>query len=269
MDGIDSSLIALLGVLATIYFAQRNFRATIAHEHEKARKEREFASKQAALARSAAAFSGALSMYVGLPDREKLNDENGDKKTNELSLAASELYLYCSFETIEAATKLSESMVQAYIEAAKTRIGASLMSADIDAESLRISNLKSRNEAVQQEIQALLHSEPSHSLLVQNRQEIGANRQSMLESHDKIAALTLKKYEAIESCRRMVLGRAPAIYREMHNFLVQSRKELGFKIEDGRFTTLLNDSTVKLAGMLQSFATDVRTTVLKKVAEDT
>jgi len=263
--GLIGSFVALLGVLITLYFGQRQHEQNLVHERLKLKEEREFTARQAALIDAASAIVRFTQYFLSIPDRDI---PAGGATADELlgfGVASNRLHFYCSQEIIEAATKLGKELNVSYGKAIQAKMPSMFLAEDIKVLDLQIQNLERLNEAIQQEISALLQSKPESQQIAAHRNQLAIHHRTISELHGLKAAKFIEKYHATESCRDEMKRAIKGIYVAQLDFLILARRELGFDIDGDRYAKFMNEQTSQMIIHLESLIDDIRAKVRHKL----
>jgi len=262
---IVGALVAFLGVLLTLRVTQRNFETNLKEEREKAREERAFTAKHKALLSAAESVTQFLNYYMTLADREIPQDGTIPIEVSEMAISLNRLHFYCNIDTIKQSIGMGEVLSTSYTRALKAKMPSMFIGEDIKAVDIRIAALASMNDRIQQEIVALLSSDPSSPLLVSQRQQLATNYKNMAEFYSTKADLAKAKYQATEVCRDVIKQDLKGVYGAVRATLLMARRELAFPIDETEYTALLTQSTDSALSQMESLIKDMRTEIDKKM----
>src|SRR5208283_3123117 len=120
-------------------------------------------------------------------------------------------------------------------------------------------------DRIQQEIVALLSSNPSSPLLVSQRQQLATNYKNMAEFYSTRTDLVKAKYKATEVCRDVIRQDLKGVYEAVRATLLMARRELAFPIDEAEYTAMLTQSTDSASSQMESLIREVRTEIDKRM----
>lgn len=262
---IGAALLALLGVLLTLRWNQQTHESNLAEARRKQREEREFLAKQDALMRASDAVVRFITYFVSIPDRELETGGTIPAEVSELGVALNRLHFYCGIDAVSGAVILGRALNQAFSEVMKARVSSGFISGELSGLDVRIASLERMNELTQQEIVALLHSQPTNPLILRHRELLVANFAQLAELHAKRSELLREKYAATEKCRDVVIAQLQGVFAALKDVMVLARQELGFSIEEGPYSELMRDHADKMAHLLNELMFDIRQQVTERM----
>lgn len=251
-------LMSLLGVLLTLEWNQRQFRANLIEEREKAERKRSLEAKHAAFLRAAEAFSVAITYLTSLVDRKLPVDGKVDPELQQMAPALVALHFYCDYETIEAALKFGQTFAETTAAIIQAKVEPMFLTAEIESNGQTINERRKRIERLDEEMILLLRADVNHPLLPHVRQALDDLRQNLATLHQAQADLYGRKNAATERCREIAYERLPAFHRCTNQLLLCARRELHFPIEEAKYADLLERQTVAVSDYLQGFITTLR-----------
>ncbi len=264
---IIGALVSFLGVLLTLRYNQRNFEANLREEREKAKKEREFTAKHKALVLAADSVTRFLQYYMTLPDRELPQDGTIPAEVVEMGVALNGLHFYCDIETIKHSLDMSQILSTSYATVLKTKISPIFIAEEIKVVDLQIAEIKTINSQLQQEILALLSSNPSNPLLISHRQQLAVNFHKIAEFQEKKVTLIKAKYHATEACRDVIRRNLEEVYGALRKVLLMARRELSFPIDEKQYSTILSGATEIALANIDSLYKEIRSQIAKKLGD--
>lgn len=161
------AVIAFCGVLLTLRHNQKIHVSNLAHEREKAKKDRDFRSKQDALISASEAVTRFLTYFISIPDRPLESDGSVAPEVANLGVALNKLHFYCDLETIESSTKLGQILNEIVSHAMQAKMPSAFIAEDIKGIDLQISNIERQIAIQHEEIRALLFSDPQSPVIPQ------------------------------------------------------------------------------------------------------
>lgn len=237
---IVGSLITLTCVLLTLRHNQKLHVDNLREERRKIKEEREFSSKQAAFLSASEALARFLLYYVSLPDRILPSDGTVPEEIAGLTSALTRLHFYCELETIKEITHLSQIMNEALGEVLKAKMPSGFTDGDIKAIDVSISGTEKTNTRVQDEITAMLQSDPQNPLLASRYEQSAENFRKISDWHGQKNKLIKRKYEETEKCRDVVITNLKTINESFRDMLLLARRELSFAIDQESYKSIIN-----------------------------
>ena len=262
---IAGALVALLGVLLTLRWNQKAHEENLREEREKKREEREFTAKQESLLYAAEAVTRFLTYYVTIPDRELPQDGSVANEVTEMGVALNRLHFYCNLETIEKSTQLGQILNEAVTEAMTAKMPAAFTVEEIKGIDLEISGFERINATLNEEIRALLFSDPQNDLIVSHRQQLATNFQNIADLHGRKVELIKRKYIETEKCRDVVSRHLRTIYEASRDILLLARRELSFPIEEENYKRIMDSRIDAMEKNLEDLYAEIRKQVEERI----
>jgi len=259
------ALVSLLGVWLTLRWNQKAHEENLREEREKKREEREFIAKQESLIYAAESVTKFLNYYLTIPDRSLPQDGSVANEVNEMSVALNKVHFFCNLETIEKSTQLGQILNEAVAEAMMAKMQSVFTLEEIKGIDLEISGLERMNSTLNEEIRALLFSDPQNSLIITHRQQLATNFKNMVDLTGRKIKLIKRKYIETEKCRDVVGSHLRSIYEALRDILLLARKELGFPIEEENYKETMNDRIVAMEKNLRDLFTEIRRQVEERM----
>ena len=263
---IAGSLVTLLGVLATLRWAQISHERNLSHERQKLKDEREFTARHLAYAEAAEACVRFLQYYLGMADRALPMEGLIPEQVAKLSIALNKLHFYAGLSSIETAVELGRILNTSYTTALKAKLPVAFIDEDFKICRGQIENLEQCNARLHSEILALMTSDPRSGVIVSHRDQLAVNYRTIAEWHGEQSERLTKRYAATEACRDQIMKSIPAISTAQRDLLVLARKELGFDLDASRYATFMDRETGLMISQLDSFMGEVRAMVAEKLA---
>lgn len=238
---IAGAIISLLGVYLTLRRNQKIHEENLKEERRKNKEAREFTAKQGSLLAAADAVTRFLTYYMTIADRVLPQDGSVAEEITELGVALNRLHFYCSLETIEKSTQLGQVLNEVIAEAMMAKIPSAFIMEELKIIDLEISGLERTNAILQEEIRALLFSDPKNSLILLHREQLAENFQSISDLQKRKAELFKNKYIETEKCRDVISRNLRIIYESSRDVLLLARKELNFPIEEENYSRIINE----------------------------
>ena len=260
--------ISLVGVILTLRWNQKLHEENLREERRKTKEEREFSAKKDSLMSACEALARLIDYYFLIPDKNLPKDGNMPKEFTDLNVAFNRLHFYCSMETIEKTSRLSNVLGKAFIEALTARLKSGFIEIDIETIEQEISYLEKWNTSIRDEINALFQSEPENPLHVYNRELLAKNLRKMGDLSGKKCELIELKFVETEKCRDVVFSHIKTIYKSMSKVLMLARKELSFPIDEKKYRDLIVESIEETEKVLKEFFTSIRNQFADKMEED-
>jgi len=255
---IVGALISLASVLLTLRWNQKLHENDLREERRKIKEEREFSSKQAAFMSVSEALTRFLSYYGSLPDRILPGGGTVPEVINELSVAFTRLHFYCELETIEKLTSLKQILNEAYSEAIKAKMPSAFIAGDLKDIDVRKSALEKMNTRVQEEIRAMLQSDPENPLLASHHEQLARNFQDMADLEGQRCELVKRMCVETEKCRDVVIANLRTIYESSRDVLLLARRELSFAIDQERYRMTIDKYRESMERTVEEFLAEVR-----------
>jgi len=126
-------------------------------------------------------------------------------------------------------------------EAMMAKIPSAFIMEELKIIDLEISGLERTNAILQEEIRALLFSDPKNSLILLHREQLAENFQSISDLQKRKAELFKNKYIETEKCRDVISRNLRIIYESSRDVLLLARKELNFPIEEENYSRIINE----------------------------
>jgi len=262
---IIGALVTLLAVLLTLRWNQKAHEENLKEEREKRKEEREFSAKQAALLSAAEAVTRFVDYYSTLADRVLPRDGIVAQEITEMNIALNRLHFYCSLKTIEKSMKLGQILSEAVIETLKAKMPSMFVIEELNGIEFQVSSLEKMNMSIQEEIKALLQSDPQNPLIIAHRQQISKNFSEIIGCHQKRAKLFEQKYIATEKCRDVISKNLRAIFEGSRDVLLLAREELSFSINKAKYNKLFDERIESVDKNLKAFHAEMRKQVEEKV----
>jgi gas vesicle protein len=237
---IVGGLITLAGVLITLRWNQRSNEAKAIEERRKTKEEREFSSRQAAFMAVSEAVIRYIHYFLSLADRALPVDGAVVEEVTMLGVALSRLHFYCSLPTIEKAARLSCVLDSAFAEALKAKMAPSFLAEDLKCIELELSALENTNAHIQEEIKAILQSDPQSPLIMSHRTRSAEIYQKMAAICETKCDIIRKQYIETEKCREVIRRNTKVIYESSRDFLLLARRELSFPIEETMYKDVMD-----------------------------
>ncbi|MHC4618689.1 MAG: hypothetical protein ACYTEQ_13160 [Planctomycetota bacterium] len=260
---IVGGLISLACVFLTLRWNQKLHEDNLREERRRIKEEREFSSKEAAFMLASEALTRFLSHYVSLPDRILPSDGTVAEEITELSVAFTRLHFYCELETIEKLTGLGQMLDEAFGEAIKVKLPSGFIAGDLKAIDVRKSAIEEMNTSVQEEITAMLQSDPENPLLASRYEQRAKNFQEMADLEGQRCELIKRGYVETEKCRDVVRANLRTIAESSRDVLLLARRELSFAIDEEMYRIVIDRSMESMERTVEGLFTEVR----KQVAE--
>ena len=259
------AFVSLLAVSLTLRHNQRVHEANLREERTKRREEKEFRAKQEALIAASEAFSRYLTYFISIPDRQLPQDGSVAPEITELGVALNKLHFYCSLNTIEKSTHLGQILNEVVSDAMKAKMPSAFIFEDLKAIDIEISGIEKSNAVLQEEIRALLVSDPQSPIIVSHRNQLAQNFQRISECHARKVDLFKKKYHETEKCRDVVAKHLKTIYEASSDVLLLAREELDFPIDEPRYKSIMDESVESMEKNLKDLYVHIRSEVEKKM----
>jgi hypothetical protein len=265
VSAIIGGLITLAGVLLTLRWNERSNQSRLMEERRKTKEEREFASKQAAFMAASEAAIRYIHYFLSLADRPLPTDGAVVEEVTDLAVALSRLHFYCGIETVEKAIQLGRVLDNALAEALTAKMAPSFSTEDLKCIEVQLSGFENTNAHIQEEIVAMLQSDPQNPLLV-------SHRERSAEVYEEMAALCERKCEIIrqqfvetEKCRDAIQRNTRAIYEASRDVLLLARRELSFPIDEARYKDVMDQYLGEGAKQSADMFTELRRQCLQKM----
>jgi mannitol-specific phosphotransferase system IIBC component len=255
---IVGSVISFAGVIITLRRNQKLHEENLREERRKIKEEREFSSKQAAFLSASEALARFLLYYISLPDRILPSDGTVPEEIAGLSAALTRLHFYCELETITEITHLSQIMNEAIGEVLKAKMPSGFTDGDIKAIDVSISGTEKLNTRVQDEIIAMLQSDPQNPLLASRYEQSAENFKKMANLQEKRNELIKRKYEETEKCRDVVITNLKTINESFRDVLLLARRELSFAIDQESYKSIINKYIESMEGISKEIYSEIR-----------
>jgi len=262
---IVGALISFASVLLTLRWNQKRHEDNLREERRKIKEEREFSSKQAAFMSASEALTRFLSYYVSLPDRILPSDGTIAEEITKLSVAFTRLHFYCELETIEKLTSLSQILDEALAEAMKAKIPSAFIAEDLKAVDVRKSAIEKMNKSVQEEIRAMLQSDPENPRLASYHEQLAENFQEMANLEGQRCELIKRRYVETEKCRDVIRANLRTIYESSRDVLLLARRELSFAIDQERYRMTIDKYRESMERTVEEFFAEVRKQVQERM----
>lgn len=259
------AFVSLLGVLLTLRHNQKAHEENLREQRTKSREEREFRAKQESLILASEAFTRFLTYFISIPDRQLPQDGSVAPENTELAVALNKLHFYCSLNTIEKSTHLGQILNHIVSDTMKAKLPSAFIFEQLKAIDLEISGLEKSNAVLQEEIRALLLSDPQSPIIVSHRNQLAQNFQRISESHARKIDLFKKKYHETEKCRDVVANHLKTIYESSRDVLLLAREELDFPIDEPRYKSIMDESVESMEKNLKDLYVHIRREVEKKM----
>jgi hypothetical protein len=230
------------------------------------RAERAFIAKQKALLDAAEAVTRYLSFYGSIANKT-LPEDGVVPEVTELAVALNGLHFYCDLETIQQVLHLSKLLSEAMGEAVKERLDVVFLANDVRVIEKQIENIEKTNGLIQQEITALLHSEPRSPIIGIHRQQLVQNNNHLGTLRTRLGPLLHAKYLAIEKCRDVVKKNLPIILESARDILLFARKELNFPIVEKQYRLLIDENIATVTRFSNELIVEVRKKIDEKIKE--
>jgi len=262
------AVVSLLGVYLTLRHNQKVHEGIIKEERKKRSEEREFRAKQESLIQASEAFARFLTYFISIPDRQLPQDGSVAPEVAELSVALNKVHFYCSLNTIEKSTHLGQVLNEVVSDVMKAKMPSAFISEEIKAIDIEISGLERANAVIQEEIRALLFSEPQSPIIFNHRNQLVQNFQRISECYGRKTDLLRKKYLETENCRDVVAKHLKTIYEASRDVLLLAREELDFPIDEARYRKIMDDGIEAMGKNLEELFAHIRSEVEKKIKDD-
>lgn len=264
---IAGALVSFLGVLLTLRWNQNTHEENLRAEREKRKEEREFTAKQNALLSAAKAVTHFINYYITLADRTLPQGGNVDKEISEMGVALNQIHFYCSLETIEKSTHLSQILNEAFSKAIIAKMPSVFIGVEINNLDLQVNGLENSNKIIQEEINSLLSSAPENPLLITLREQLINNYRSIEALHNKKIELIPQQYKETEKCRDVISRNLRTIYEASRDVLLLARKELSFPIDEETYKGIMNEGIVSMEKNLENLYAEIRKQVEEKIQD--
>ena len=265
IGAIVGGFIALATVLVTLRSTQKLHEDNLREERRRIKEEREFSSKQAAFMSASEALAHFLNYYVSLPDRTLPSDGTVPPEVAELSAALFRLHFYCELETIEELTRLNQILNEAFGEAIKARMPSGFIGEDLKIIDVQKSAKEEMNTRVQDEITAMLHSDPENPLLVSHYKQLAKNFDKLADLEDQRCELIKRCYIETEKCRDVVQANLKTIYESSRDVLLLARRELSFAIDQERYRIIIDKYIESMERTVEELFAEIRKQVTEKM----
>lgn len=263
---ITGALITFLAVMVSLRANQRTFEANLEEERKKLSDERSYSGKQKAFLAASVAVTRFVSYYITIPDRQLPQDGSPPNEVSEMSASLSALHFFCCTETIQKTTELSQTLNRCFCETLRLKVPAMLIDEKVKGIDIRINGLNETNGRIQQEILAMLSSDPSNPLIISYRKMSADTFQEIAQFHFQKTELSRQKYLHTEACRDSVINALPVVYVAMKDVLLMARQELGFPIEASDYSQIISDATTTGQESVKALLTHVRAQVEEAMA---
>jgi len=259
------AFVSLVGVLLTLRHNQKAHEENLREERTKRREEREFRAKQESLILASEAVTRFLTYFLSIPDRQLPQGGSVAPEITELGVALNKLHFYCSLNTIERATRLSKILDEAVSDAMKSKMPSAFIFEDIKAIDRKVSGIEKSNAVLQEEIRALLLSEPHSPIIVSHRNQLAQSFQHISECHGKRIELLKKQYHEIEKCRDVVTKHMKTIFQASRDVLLLAREELDFPIDETKYKAIMDERIESMEKNIEELYVHIRSEVEKKI----
>ena len=265
---IAGALVSLLGVLLTLRRNQKVHEENLKEERRKIREEREFLAKQAALLSASEAVTRFINYYISLADKVLPSDGTVAEEVNEMAIALNRLHFFCSLETIEKSTHLIQILNGVVTEAIKAKIPSAFIIEELKVIDLQISALEKMNSRIQEEIKAILQSNPQSPLIVSHREKLAENFQATADLCEKRVELIKQKYIETEKCRDVIVRNLRTIYQSLIDALLLARQELSFSIDQKRYKEIMDEQLESMLRNVEDLFAEIRKQVTDKMKSE-
>lgn len=259
------AIVSLLAVFLTLRHNQRVHEDNLKEERTKRREEREFRAKQESIILASEAVTRFLIYFVSIPDKQLPQDGSVAPEVVELGVALNKLHFFCSLNTIEKATHLSQVLDKAFLDVIKAKMPSAFAFEDIKGIDLEILGIEKSNAVLQEEIRALLFSDPQSPIIADRHNQLAQNFQQISELHGRRVSLFKEKYHETEKCRDVVAKYLKTIYEASRDVLLLAREELDFPIDATRYKEIMDDRIEFVGKNLEEFFAHIRSEVEKKM----
>jgi hypothetical protein len=255
---IVGGLFSLTVVLVTLRWNQKLHENNLREDRRKIKEEREFSSKQAAFLSASEALTRFLYYYTSLPDKILSSNGTVPEEIAELGVAFNRLHFYCELETIEKSTRLGQMLDEALCEVIRAKMPSGFIDGDLKAIDVRISGTKEMNRSVEDEIIAMLQSDPENPRLASRYEQQAKSFQEMADWEEQKVELIKRRYEEIEKCRDVVRANLRTLYESFRDLLLLARRELSFAIDEERYRMILDKYMESMERTYEEFFAEVR-----------
>ena len=259
------AFLALLGVWLTLRHNQKVHEENLREERTRRREEREFRAKQESLILASEAVTRFLTYFISIPDRQLPEGGSVAPEITELGVALNKLHFYCSLNTIERSIHLGRILNEAVSDAVKAKMPSAFISEQLKAIDLEVVGIERSNAVLQEEIRALLLSEPQSPIIVSHRKQLAQSFQRISECHARKLGLFKKKYLETEKCRDIVVKHIKTIYEASRDVLLLAREELDFSIDETQYTAIMDECIDSMEKNLEELCAHIRIEVGKKM----
>jgi hypothetical protein len=234
-------------------------------ERRKTKEERKFSSKQAAFMATSEAAIRYIHYFLSLADRPLPTNGAIEKEVTELAVALSRLHFYCGLETIEKAIQLSRVLDNALGEALMAKMAPSFSAEDLKCIEVQLAMLENTNAGIQEEITALLQSDPRNPLIVSHRKRSAEIYEEMASICERKCDIVRRQYIEAEKCRGTIQRNRRAIYEASRDVLLLARRELSFPIDETRYKNMMDQYLGETEKQLADISAEVQRQCLQKM----
>jgi hypothetical protein len=262
---IIGGLISLTTVLLTLRWNQKLHEDNLKEERRKIKEEREFSSKQAAFMSASEALVRFLDYFVLLPDRILPSDGTVPEEITELSVAFTRLHFYCELETIEKITRLGQMLNEAISKAMKAKMPSGFIAEELKVIDVRKSAIEKMNTGIQDEIIAMLQSNPENPLLTSRYELQAKNFHEIGDLASKRVELIKLGYVETEKCRDVVRTNLRTIYESTRDVLLLARRELYFDIDQERYRIIIDKYMESMERTSEELFAEIRKQIQERI----
>jgi hypothetical protein len=265
IGALVGAISALAGVLLTLRHNQRIHEERLAEDRRVARDEREFLAKQDALMSASEAVTRFLTYFISIPDRPLPADGAVAPEIVELGVSLNKLHFYCTLPTIDAATELGQTLNETVGEAMKAKMPSAFLREDLKALEIEINSFERMIATAQEEIRALLFSDPQSPTVTRHREQLSEIFEKLAGCHGRKGTIAKQQWIETEKCREVMSEQLPRVYRAAGDILLLARSELKFPIEETKYRILLDARIEALDATRRELMQQVRQTVAEKL----
>jgi hypothetical protein len=261
------SLIALSGVFLGLCYSQRNFIKNLQNERQKAKEQREFETKRAAYMEGAESIAHFVQYFASIPDM-KVEDMQGINPTlAKFAGAVQKVHLLADFTTIKKLTDMHMVAITSINKSMLLKMPAMMIDTDISTNNSSIYFWREENRKLENEILALISSDPDSAYINDVRQRIISNSEHIIGAHERNAPLHGKKLDALNECRRSIYTGLLVINEAATEVMIAMRDELGFGIDAGRYAQLMAEFNAGAKTAIEAMITKVNEAVSGAMAD--